>query len=235
MGSGLSRGRTCRVPGTRADQLRDPARRPAAPRGSRAPGRAAGRAGPVGRPADSSSTPGRSPSTFASTTCHSTATLLLREGVALAVVSKLLRHSDPKITLGICGHLDVEDLREGLERLPFGKGPLVEGSRPAAPASGVNGAPVARTNATPGNEGPQAFAFARNLGAFRWSGRLDLNQRPLAPQRRFRAAHRMPLGAPARKGSKIRRPWRDAAAHQAHWAHRVSQGMGRIWGAECCR
>ena len=101
---------------------------------------------------------------------HSAATLLLREGVSLPVVSKLLRHSDPKITLGIYGHLDVEDLREGLEQLPFGKGPA------------VNGAPVARPPESSESEGPEAPAFARNLGAFELSGRLDLNQRPLAPQ-----------------------------------------------------
>ena len=107
---------------------------------------------------------------------HSTATLLLREGVALPVVSKLLRHSDPKITLSIYGHLDVEDLRAGLERLPFGKG------REVQPEPGVNGAPVAQPAETAKGEGPEAFAFARNLGAFELSGRLDLNQRPLAPQ-----------------------------------------------------
>jgi excisionase family DNA binding protein len=35
------------------------------------------------------------------------------------------------------------------------------------------------------DEGPEAAAFARNLGAFLKSGRLDLNQRPLAPQSRL--------------------------------------------------
>jgi hypothetical protein len=34
------------------------------------------------------------------------------------------------------------------------------------------------------SEGPAASGFPRGDGAFRWSGRLDLNQRPLAPQER---------------------------------------------------
>jgi len=95
---------------------------------------------------------------------HSTATLLLREGVAPPVVSKLLRHSDPKITLGICGHLDVEDLREGLERLPFGKGHEVGPAGAQTEVPGVDGAPVARTTETWESEGPEAVAFARTSG-----------------------------------------------------------------------
>ena len=33
------------------------------------------------------------------------------------MVSKLLRHSDPAITLGTYGHLDVEDLRQAVRRV----------------------------------------------------------------------------------------------------------------------
>jgi len=43
-------------------------------------------------------------------------------------------------------------------------------------------------------EGPEAFAFAKNLGAFELSGRLDLNQRPLEPQRRSRSVQGMVRG-----------------------------------------
>ncbi len=45
----------------------------------------------------------------------------------------------------------------------------------------ANQRPLARREETT-NEGPGAAATASNSGAFRWSGRLDLNQRPLAPQ-----------------------------------------------------
>jgi len=112
---------------------------------------------------------------------HTTATLLLQDGVPLAVVSKLLRHSDPKITLETYGHLDVEDLRAGVDRLAFGAGPRVEFA-PLAEAPKPDGAPVARTPSSRRKEGPEASEEPNNSGAFRWSGRLDLNQRPLAPQ-----------------------------------------------------
>jgi site-specific recombinase XerD len=37
---------------------------------------------------------------------HSTATVLLREGVPLAVVQRVLRQEDPKLTAATYGHLD---------------------------------------------------------------------------------------------------------------------------------
>lgn len=48
---------------------------------------------------------------------HTTATLLLKKKVPLATVQKLMRHSSPTITARIYGHLDVEDLREGVDSL----------------------------------------------------------------------------------------------------------------------
>jgi integrase len=48
---------------------------------------------------------------------HTTATLLLKEGVPLATVQRVLRHTDPRLTTEIYGHLDVEDMRAGLDRL----------------------------------------------------------------------------------------------------------------------
>jgi len=50
---------------------------------------------------------------------HATATLPLKEGVPLAV-RKVLRHSDPKLTSEIYGHLELADVRRGMERLNFG-------------------------------------------------------------------------------------------------------------------
>src|SRR3989442_709186 len=49
---------------------------------------------------------------------HTTATLLLRAGVDAHRVQRLLRHRDVRTTTGIYGHLDVEDLRAALEKLP---------------------------------------------------------------------------------------------------------------------
>ena len=45
---------------------------------------------------------------------HTTAPLLLKAGVPLATVQRILRHSDPAITTEVYGHLDVEDMRKGL-------------------------------------------------------------------------------------------------------------------------
>lgn len=53
---------------------------------------------------------------------HTTATLLLKAGVPLATVQRILRHSDPTITAEVYGHLDLDDMREGINRLQFGAG-----------------------------------------------------------------------------------------------------------------
>jgi len=57
---------------------------------------------------------------------HSTATLLLKAGVPLATVQKILRHTGPKITSEVYGHLDLEDMRAGLNRLALGLPPPPE-------------------------------------------------------------------------------------------------------------
>ena len=40
-------------------------------------------------------------------------------GVPLATVQRILRHSDPAITTEVYGHLDVEDMRKGINQLDF--------------------------------------------------------------------------------------------------------------------
>ncbi len=52
-------------------------------------------------------------------TRHTTGTLLLKAGVPLATVQRILRHSDPATTSEIYGHLDLEDMRAGINRLSF--------------------------------------------------------------------------------------------------------------------
>ena len=52
---------------------------------------------------------------------HSTATLLLRDGVDLHRVQRILRHKDVKLTVGTYGHLLVDDLRAAVDRLPAGR------------------------------------------------------------------------------------------------------------------
>ncbi|WP_163997098.1 tyrosine-type recombinase/integrase [Pyxidicoccus caerfyrddinensis] len=48
---------------------------------------------------------------------NTTATLLLKAGVPLATVQRRLRHSDPAITTEVYGHLNVEDMRRGINQL----------------------------------------------------------------------------------------------------------------------
>lgn len=55
---------------------------------------------------------------------HSLATELLRKGVPLEVVSKLLTHRSPATTLGTYAHLGVEDLRAALVRAGAWQAPL---------------------------------------------------------------------------------------------------------------
>ena len=50
-------------------------------------------------------------------TRHTTATLLLKSGVPLATVQKILRHTDPRLTAEIYGHLDMADMHAGMQKL----------------------------------------------------------------------------------------------------------------------
>jgi integrase len=47
---------------------------------------------------------------------HTAATKLQRDGVPLAHAQRILGHSDPKLTARIYGHLEVEDLRDSIDR-----------------------------------------------------------------------------------------------------------------------
>jgi integrase len=50
---------------------------------------------------------------------HTTATLMLKSGASLAVVQRMLGHTDPNVTANTYGHLDLDDLRKSVERLSF--------------------------------------------------------------------------------------------------------------------
>lgn len=53
---------------------------------------------------------------------HTTASLLLMSGVPLIAVSRILRHSDPKITAEVYGHLEPNWLQTEIDKLAFGVG-----------------------------------------------------------------------------------------------------------------
>jgi len=79
---------------------------------------------------------------------------LLKAGVPLATVQRILRHTDPKITAEVYGHLDLEDMREGLNRLhltpevkesgPFAATLLLGPSDPQREGPAVSGNPERR-------------------------------------------------------------------------------------------
>lgn len=107
---------------------------------------------------------------------HTTATLLLKAGAPLAMVQRLLGHSDPAITTEVYGHLEAEDARPHLERLTFPSPAPVVNVLPLA-ANGPHGAPVVRNflERSPGTmasaakvEGPwalgPAFLLAKKQG-----------------------------------------------------------------------
>ena len=58
---------------------------------------------------------------------HTTATLLLRAGVPMAGVQKLLRHRDPRITSEVYGHLTPDYLRAEVDSLQLGLRPQLPG------------------------------------------------------------------------------------------------------------
>jgi integrase len=52
---------------------------------------------------------------------HTTASLLMKAGSNPAAVQRILRHSDPRITTEVYGHLAPEYLRREIDLLSFGK------------------------------------------------------------------------------------------------------------------
>ncbi len=110
---------------------------------------------------------------------HSHATILRKQRVDLGTVQKELGHSSSEITARVYDQSALEDDRQAIERaLTFA--PLASPPEPPKPAR--HGEPVVRLAAVGKGEGPATSGFPRGGGAFSWSGRLDLNQRPLAPQ-----------------------------------------------------
>ena len=121
---------------------------------------------------------------------HSTATLLLRAGVSAAIVQRILRHSDVRLTLGTYGHLDMADMRASLEKLPAVSGPVVD-------AELVQGPPEVRRTivistglstrllpdrANGGSAHQQAAEKPNQSGELEWRALLDSNQWPSASE-----------------------------------------------------
>ncbi len=107
---------------------------------------------------------------------HTTVTLLMKAGASLAHASRLVGHSDVRITSDVYGHLDIEDLRESVERLSF------EDSETDGAENTPHGAPVVRNRSKGKTKPPESVDFSNNSEGFHQSGRQDLNLRPLGPE-----------------------------------------------------
>jgi integrase len=66
---------------------------------------------------------------------HTTASLLLMAGASPAAVQRILRHGDPRITMGTYGHLAPDYLRTEIDRLSFGPPPSRSDDRARAAAT----------------------------------------------------------------------------------------------------
>jgi len=109
-----------------------------------------------------------------------TATLLARGGAPLVVAQRILRHSDPRLTANVYSRVDLGDLRDGLNRIAIPAMPTLAMASSASPfVPPVS--PRALVGETKRLKSPCKMA---ELQAPSLSGRLDLNQRPLAPQSR---------------------------------------------------
>jgi len=121
---------------------------------------------------------------------HSTATLLLRAGVPAAVVQRILRHSDVRLTVGTYGHLDLDDMRASLEQLPAVAGPFV-GAEPVQGPPEVSRTIVISTGLSTrllperanGESAHRKAAEKPNeSGELEWRALLDSNQWPSASE-----------------------------------------------------
>ncbi len=117
---------------------------------------------------------------------HTTATLLLKEGVPMGVVQKILRHSDIKVTEGIYSHLDNEDVKKGLAKMPItGVEELAwatPGYHPGRESAQEVAADFAAKSLPEKSKGRTSEGKPSKIRPFLESGRQDSNLRPLGPE-----------------------------------------------------
>ncbi len=110
---------------------------------------------------------------------HTTATLLLRSGVPLVVVQKVLRHRDPKLTEAVYGHLATDYLRSEVNRLKLQGMP----EPPNLGALAARRVPPVSPISKKTSKGPESRGGnPSDSDPFSVSGRQDSNLRPLGPE-----------------------------------------------------
>ena len=70
---------------------------------------------------------------------HTTATLLLKAKVPYAIVQKIMRHSDPRVTTMTYGHLDLDDMRTVMDDLAERTAPSIQAKPVRLVVSGPSG------------------------------------------------------------------------------------------------
>jgi integrase len=105
---------------------------------------------------------------------HSTATLLLRAGVDLHRVQRILRHKDVKLTVGTYGHLLVDDLRAAVDALPSGQ--IVDAQFTAQSNLTTRRLPGGNPTLSAKKEAPETLKDLRRLSV--WAQQVS-NLRPL--------------------------------------------------------
>ena len=104
----------------------------------------------------------------------------------MGVVQKVLRHSDIRVTEGIYSHLDFEDVKKGLARMPLtGVEELASatpGYHPGREPARVVAAEFAAKSLSAKSKGRNSEGKPSKIRPFRESGRQDLTLRPLGPE-----------------------------------------------------
>ena len=95
------------------------------------------------------------------------------------IVQKILRHADIKTTVGIYGHLDIEDSREALKSMPAANHDKELDPWPPSPSGGPDVPSLfqadgeAHEHKSPGSEN-----VSSQTGPLDWSGTPGSNRRP---------------------------------------------------------
>ncbi|SRR6266851_512193 len=96
---------------------------------------------------------------------HSTASLLMMAGGNPAAVQRILRHSDPRLTTEVYGHLAPEYLRAEVDRLSFGALASVEAEDVAQAANSPSFVPVVSPNRDPSGRTAETGGISPTISA----------------------------------------------------------------------
>jgi integrase len=98
---------------------------------------------------------------------HSTASLLMMSGANPAAVQRILRHSDPRLTTEVYGHLAPEYLRAEVDRLSFGAPALasVQAGEAAQAANSTPFVPVVSPNRDAGGRTAETAGISPTFSA----------------------------------------------------------------------